>query len=212
MRTLTVSVLAAFITLTAGVDPYRADVNLGVSIDDDGIKGFYLAIGEHFKVPEKEVVVVKKRNVPDEELPVIFFLARHCSVAPEVVIKLRLGGKSFMDICLQYGLTADIFYVPLQHAPGPPYGKAWGHFKKTEKKDWGTIRLTDVDVINFVNLKFISGHYGYSPDEVARMRADGASFVKIHSDIKKAKGPKEKLADSESNKAQPENKGKGNKK
>jgi hypothetical protein len=212
MRTLTVTAFAVIILLAAGAQTSRADVNLGVSIDEDGVKGFYLAIGEHYQVPEKEVVVIKKRNVPDEELPVIFFLARRCEVAPEVIIKLRLGGKSFMDICLQYGLTAELFYVPMQRTPGPPYGKAWGHFKKTKKKDWGTIRLSDVDIVNFVNLRFISNHYGYSPDEVAKMRADGASFVKINGQVKKAKAHKNKLAESEPEKSGPKGKGNGKRK
>ena len=176
---------AAALALTS---PARAGVDVGLSIDDDGVKGFYLAIGEHYRVPEREVVVVRERNVPDEELPVVFFLARHASVAPDLIVKLRLGGMSWIDIALRYNLSPSIFYIDFDRDPGPPYGKAWGHFRNQEKAKWGQIRLPDADIINIVNLKFVSEKYGYSPNEVVKMRARGDKFVAIHKQVKASKG------------------------
>jgi len=121
----------------------KADINLGVSVDNDGLKGFYLSIGEHYQVPEKQIVIVKKKNIPNEEMPVVFFLARQAKTTPEAIIKLRLGGKSWMDITVHFGLNAGIFYVPLKNVSGPPYGKAYGHFKKRNRKEWKSIRLAD---------------------------------------------------------------------
>ncbi len=192
-----------------GVTESRADVNIGLSIGDDGIKGFYLAIGEHYKVAEKEVVVVKKRRVPDEELPVVFFLAVQAGVAPKVIIDLRLKGMSWMDVTLHFGLNAEIFYVPVKVNPGPPYGKAYGHFKNKPKKKWNEIRLVDADIVNFVNLKFISERYGYSPDEIIKMRKKGKNFVAINAEVKKNKGPAKKQSKQLASKGKPNNKSKG---
>ncbi len=196
MRFPTLTALLTVILLGSAAHYCRADVNLGLSIGDDGIKSFYLAIGEHYKVEERIVVKAKESKIPDEELPVVFFLAKHAQVSPGIIIKLHLGGMTYMDICLKYGLTAEVFYVPMKRTPGPPYGKAYGHFKKKKKKNWGTIRFTDIEIANFVNLKFISNHYGHSPDEVAKMRANGTSFVTIHGKVKKVKAPQKKLAKS----------------
>jgi len=168
------------------ISSVSAGVDIGLSIDQDGVKGFYLAIGDHYGVAEKEIVIVRKQNVPDEELPVVFFIARHAEVKPTVLIKMRLSGKSWMDIALHFGLTAEHFYTPLKN-PGPPYGKAWGHFKKKKQTEWKSIRLTDSEITASVNLNFISIHYGYSPDEVATMRSAGKYFVSINSEIKKKK-------------------------
>lgn len=165
----------------------KADVNLGLSIGDEGIKGFYLAIGEHYRVPEKEIVVVRQKQIPNEEIPVVFFLARKAGTSPETIVKLRLEGKSWMDISLHFGLSASIFYVPLKDVSGPPYGKAYGHFKNRQRQEWHEIHLTDIDVINFVNLKFISEHYGYPPDEVVKLRQKGESFMNINTLVKKNK-------------------------
>jgi len=183
------SVLAALALLLAfAVPSARAEVSVGVSVDEDGLKGFYLAIGEHYQVAEKEVVVVRERSVPDEELPVVFFLARHAHVEPGVVVKLRLGGKSWMDIAFHYKLSPEIFYVAFDRDPGPPYGNAWGHFKKRERSQWGSIRLVDADIVNIVNLKFMAEKYGYAPAEIVKMRARGDHFANINKQVKANKG------------------------
>ena len=209
MRVVTVLVLVSLLLLWPSINQCRADVDIGLSIGDEGIKGFYLAIGEHYKVAEKEIVIVKKKKITDEELPVVFFLAQRAGVAPEVIIKLRLGGKSWMEISTSLGLTAEIFYVPVKHTPGPPYGKAYGHFKNKKNNQWGTIKLTDTEVVNFVNLRFISEHYGYSPDDVIKMREKGNSFVAINAAVKKNKGQEKKRSIQLATKEKPQNKGKG---
>jgi len=151
---------------------------------------------------------VSERNIPDDEVPVVFFLASQARVSPDVIINLRLGGKSWMDITLHYGLTAQIFYVPFSADPGPPYGKAWGYYKKRPRSKWGEIRLGNADIVNLVNLKFVSGYYGYSPDQVVKMRSNGKSFVSINSEAKKSKGGPQSKAQKSGSKGK--SKGKGN--
>lgn len=176
-------VFSLFLVFAAGST--KADVSIGVSADNDGIKSFYLSIGEQYRVPEKEIVVIREKKIPDEELPVVFFIAQQARVEPGLVVKLRLEGKSWMDITLHYGLSPAIYYVAFAKDPGPPYGKAWGHYKNRKKDEWKTVRLGDTDIINFVNIKFMSERYGYSPDEVIKMRNKGESFVLVNSKIKK---------------------------
>lgn len=185
-----------------------ADISAGVSIDEDGLSGFYLSIGEHYQVEEKQIVVIRKQNISDEEMPVVFFLAKRAGVEPGVIVKLRISGKSWMEITADFGLTAEIFYVPVSRDPGPPYGKAYGHFKNRERATWGEIWLTDTDIVNFVNLRFISEHYDYSTDEIIRMREKGADFVMINTEVKKNKGQAKKEAAKFA--AEEKDKGKGN--
>jgi hypothetical protein len=163
-----------------------AGIDLGVSIGDGGVKGFYLAMGDFYRVPARNVGVIAGRGIPDDELPVVFFLAARVGVAPGVIVDLRLGGTTWMHICLKYGFGADIFYMPVK--AGPPYGKAYGHYMGKPKSAWKKLKLRDADIVNLVNLKFISGHYGYSAGEVIKMREQGKSFVAIHDNVKKARG------------------------
>jgi len=169
------------------------EVNLGVSIGDKGVKGFYLAVGDYFRVPEREVVVIKERRIPDDEVAVVLFLSHHARVSPSVILNLRLSGRSWMDICFHYHLSPDIFYVPVgQEIKGPPYGNAYGYYNNKKKKNSERSILKDADVVNLVNLKFISEHYGHSPEAVIKMRSEGRNFVAINDEIKKGKKEKQR--------------------
>ena len=201
------AITAALVILTiprAG----RSDVDLGLSIRDGEVRSFYVAVGDYYNVPDRTLVVVRDRNIPDNEVPVVFFLAQQARVSPDVIINLRLGGSSWMDITLRYGLGPQIFYVPLTVDPGPPYGKAYGYYKKRPRSKWGEIRLGDSEVVILVNLKFISSHYGYSPDQVVKMRSGGKNFVSINSEIKKSKGASQNKTEKQNSKGKSKGKGK----
>ena len=43
--------------------------NVSVSGDSRGINGFDLSIGDYYRVPEKEVIVVHERGIPRDEVP-----------------------------------------------------------------------------------------------------------------------------------------------
>ena len=116
-----------------------------------------------------------------------------------------------MEVTTHLGLTAEIFYVEIKKVSGPPYGKAYGHFRNRHRNDWKSIKLLDVDIVNFVNLRFISSHFGYEPDEIVRMREQGQSFVAIHDKIKKAKAGKAKDNDKKEKAKKPKGSGKGKK-
>lgn len=200
-----VKYLFAFILLLFPIPGVAQDFNAGISIGPEGLKSFYLSISNYYKVPEWQVVRTRERQIPDEELPVVFFIAGRAVVKPEVIINLRLGGSSWYDISVKYGIYSNDYYVPLETQPGPPYRKAYGYYKNKPKKEWKKIRLTDEDIINLVNLKFISGYYNYKPDKIAEMRKEGKKFVAINDNIKSEKKDK-------GNKTQVNGKGKGHKK
>lgn len=179
-----VSILFGFLLLISLLaSPVSAETqwSVGLSIGNEGLRNFNLSIGEYYRVPEREVIVVRQRGCRDEELPVVFFLASRARVAPGVIIDLRSRGMSWMDITLHFGLGPEIYYVPVKEVKvGPPYGKAYGHYKKHPKHEWKKIALADDDVVNLVNLRFISEHHGYPPETVMKMRAEGRNFVSIN--------------------------------
>ena len=181
-------VIALFVLSCGQRSVAQTQWKLGVSIGNEGVNGFHFSVGEYYRVPEREVLVVRKRGIPDEELPVVFLLAAQARVAPGAIIDLRLGGMSWMDITLRHRLSPEIYYVPVNGGKvGPPYGNAYGHYKKHPKNEWKKIRLADRDVVNMVNLKFMSEHYGYAPEKVMQMRAEGRQFVAINDSIRKEK-------------------------
>ena len=85
-----------------------------------------------------------------------------------------------MDISARFGISAGVFHVPVREAFGPPFGRALGHFKNTKRSEWGTIRLSDADVVCLVNLKFLSAHHKSSPEAVIKLQRKADGFVKLH--------------------------------
>ncbi len=166
------------------------DVDLGISISDGRLRDFYLAIGDHYGVPPRQVVEVRERyRCPDEDLPVVYFLAARAHVDPGVIFSLRLKRMSWLDIAFHYNLTPDIFFVPVAvERVGPPYGKAYGYYRKYgPARDWRKIVLTDREVVDLVNLRFMSEQYKMAPESVMAMRGRESRFVVINEDIRKGK-------------------------
>lgn len=156
---------------------WAADVGFQISI---GAPGFYLSVGNFFGYPEREVIVIRERGIPDDELPVVFFISHHAHVPPEVIIELRvLRGWTWSRICAYYRIPPVVFYIPVEvyERPYGPYYRHYHHYR--HPKDWERIRLTDHMIVNQVNLIFISKYYNYPPERVIRMREEGASFANI---------------------------------
>jgi len=162
----------------------QQNVNAGVSIGPEGLKSFYLSISNYYSVPEPQVVEIRQRKIPEEELPVVFFIARRAQVKPEVIVDLRLGGYSWYDISVKYGIYPDAYYVPLESPPGPPYGNAYGYYRNKPRNEWREILLSDEDIVNLVNLRFISESNHYKPEKIVEMRKEGNQFVVINHKIK----------------------------
>jgi hypothetical protein len=165
-----------------------AQWSVGISGGSEGINGFSLSIGEYYRVPEREVLVIHERGIYEEELPVVFYIAQRARVYPEEVVDLRLSGMSWMDITLYFGLSPEIYYVPMViQRYGPPYGHAYGYYHNHPRGGWTRNDLHDADIVNQVNLKFISEHQRYAPEKIMRYRSKGRSFIAIDRDISKEK-------------------------
>ncbi len=180
------------LSMTQGTLPAQStQVDLGISVAGGELQSFYLAVSNHYHVPGEEVAAVKERyRFRDEELPVVYYLAARARVKPSVIIDLRMNRMSWLDISLRFGLTPEIFFVPLTvEKVGPPYGKAYGYYKKYRpKKEWKKIVLTDREVVDLVNLKFISEYHKIAPGKVIEMRGKGRNFVSINLEIGKGTG------------------------
>jgi hypothetical protein len=170
-----------------------AQVDLGISISDGRLRSFYIAVGDHYRVAPRAVVDLRTRHrLLDEELPVVYFLAARAHVGPQAVIDLRLGRRSWFEVAVHLGLSPEIFFLPVRaERIGPPYGNAYGYYRKRGRGgDWKALVLSDREVVDLVNLRFLSEYHGMAPDDIIVLRGRQASFIRIHDEIgrSKAKG------------------------
>lgn len=187
MKKIIILFIAALFLMPAAIVSAQS-VSTGISISNGELQSFYLAVGDYYRVPESRVAYVKQHyRVHDEELPVVFFLASRAHVDPQVIIDLRYRQRmSWLNITFHYGLTPEIYYVPVQRV-GPPYGNAYGHYKK-HGKDYRKVVLADADVVNLVNLRFMSEYYGVAAEVVMDRRGKGERFVAMNDRYYKEKG------------------------
>lgn len=181
----------AVLSFTAPLAHSDSRMNIGASFSNGDMNSFYFALGDYYRVPEREVMFIRERRIPDYDIPVVLFISQRARIAPGAIMDLRLAGRSWMDITLHFGLGPDIYYVPVRKVYGPPYGHAYGHYKNKERKDWHKIRLNDHEVADMVNLRFMSEHYGRPPEEVMRLRSGGKSFAGINDEFRRGKPGKE---------------------
>jgi len=213
---LLVIIFFLILEVFSGPAPLSAqNANLGVSFADGRLLGFYFSISKYFNVPSETVIDIRSRyRLADEDLPVVFFIARQARVEPALIIDLRLKGLSWWDISVHFGLSPEVFFVPVTVAKiGPPYGKAYGYYRHYHgQKKWGEVILSDEDIINLVNLKFLAETHQAEPERIMEMRARGLGFVDIHEAIQmqknKGDGPDRGKAGEQKGKSEKKGKGK----
>ncbi len=189
---------AAVFFLMSAATASAQNVSAGISIAS-GNNSFYFAIGDYYHIPHSRVVYVRDHyRIRDEELPVIFFVASRAHVDPQVVIDLRMRRRmSWLDITFHYGLTPEIYYVPVTHV-GPPYGNAYGYYKK-HKDDYRRVVLADADVVNLVNLRFMSDYHSIAPEVVMDRRGRGEKFFVMNDEFHRDKARYRDRNDSRGN-------------
>jgi hypothetical protein len=195
--TCTLSLALSILTLAPALGD-RADAQTAFSVSAH-IGDFHVAVANYYHVPEREVIVIRERRIPDDEIPVALFIAREASVPWGRVVEMRLRGDSWWNISVRLGLAPDVYYVPVAVTPGPPYGRALGHYKKKHRKEWRTIVLTDADIVNLVELRFLTEHYRVAPERVIELRGSNRDFVMVHADLRghDSRGRREKDDDDD---------------
>src|SRR5207249_5992992 len=107
------------------------------------------------------------------DLPVVLFLAQESSRPVDFIVGLRSQGLAWSVIFTQLRVPVDSLFAGIDQDPGPPYGKAWGYWKKHSRE----IRLSDSEVSGLVKIQLGSRWTEASPFELASARGRGGKSV-----------------------------------
>lgn len=162
-------------TTYAGLDvSFGAAVQLG---DDTEV---YVAVSSRYYDQDERNIQKWNRQCKDsDDLAVALFLSRHGHESPDHVFILRSKGLSWWEIGLRLGVPADAWFVPVKRDPGPPYGKAYGHWKKNGKKSSAKMNLSDSDAQNLVAVRMLHEYYGVSIEVAMEWRSSGRDLKDI---------------------------------
>jgi hypothetical protein len=177
--------ISGFVCLIAVTGWVDAQVYTGIKVGKSGgLNGYHLSMGNYFNVPEKEILRCGRRHVLEEELPVVFFLAQKAGKTPGTIVNLHNRGMSWMRIAQHFNLGPRAFYVSAGgEVKKSPYQKVYEYYQGNRSH----IQLSDADVVNMVNLKFMANHYGHDPLEIILMRSKGKTFPDIDDTFRQEK-------------------------
>src|SRR5262245_61799667 len=104
---------------------FRAD-----SVADDTQLFLHLSVKDQGADRASLEPVLPRIRRLDADLPVVLFLARQSGRPPSAVVELRALGMEWALVFGRLHVPIDVLFVGIDRDPGPPYGNAWGYWKK----------------------------------------------------------------------------------
>ena len=138
-------------------------------VSDDNQYFLNLAVGDSGYDRRVLEPIVPRLRAVEVELPVVLFLARQSGRPIEHIVDLRARGLAWSVVFSQLNVPFDVLFAGIDRDPGPPYGNAWGYWRKNPR----AVRLSDADITGLVSVQIGARVGGLSPYEVARERGKG---------------------------------------
>ncbi|HYV84422.1 MAG TPA: hypothetical protein VFB49_00775 [Patescibacteria group bacterium] len=152
------------------------NATIGLKVNDDA-RFFLNLTNEHYAVPEPTAVAVVKRCPrPQDDYPVVMLLARASGRSADAILSMRLHGAPWVDVFARCQVSPDVLFVGMDRDPGPPYGHAWGYWKKHDHGGDARAALSDVQITDLAKLQIVSGYYHVSPYTVVAERQRGSTI------------------------------------
>ncbi len=169
---------AAFLAGMLGTAPAAAAVNVDVGVlwnpNPSNDSQVYLHLSNvTYPMPREEVMeVFPTLRDPYADYPVLAFIASSSRVSMGTVWRFRRAGHSWFETMLHFGVQPDYLFIELPTPPGPPYGKAYGHWRK-DHYGVSPKNVTDADVQYWVGLRTAARYYGAGASMVAEWNKAG---------------------------------------
>ncbi len=149
-------------------------------VTNDSQYFLHLAVGDA-ALPRQviEPVLPRLRSV-ESDLPVALFLAKQSGRPLDFIVSLHSQGVSWSLIFGKCGVPIDLLYAGIDRDPGPPYGKAWGYWKKHGRSAW----IPDPDVVGLVQVQLGQRFCAVPAYTLAEERGRGMSVYTVVADKK----------------------------
>ncbi len=172
-----------FLWLTAGLLgslPAGAFAGGGVDADlgeefvgGDDTRLFHAIVARYFEAETADVSRLGARWTDPDDLAVGLFVAGRAGQPPASVFDLRRRHPSWWDVGVACGLPADAWFVPVTKPPGPPYGRAYGHWQKLRDERVPLPALDDGQTRDLVAVRLLHEYFGVPVETAMSWRAGG---------------------------------------
>jgi hypothetical protein len=139
------------------------DVAVGMNVNED--TRIFLNVTNQVWHPP--ATFIQECRYPEDDFPVVSFLAYQSHRDPSFILHLRSEGYPWSEIFYRLRVDPGVLFIGIDHDPGPPYGKAWGYWRKNGGPGrHERMRFSDRDVVGLVKVQTVSRHFGASPYSV----------------------------------------------
>jgi len=170
------AVAVALATMLLAGPARAADLFFSATLDlpvGEDARFFLNLTNRHYAPPQPVAVdIVSRCAQPGDDFPVVMLLAEASGRDPGTILAMRLGGRSWSAVFVKLNVSHDVLFAGLDHDPGPPYGRAWGHWKNHHgpKKKFA---LPDDQVVALAKLQTVSAYYRVNPYRVTSEMRNG---------------------------------------
>lgn len=154
--------------------PAHAGVELQGSLSWRSDDFFVTAAARHYDRDPGQVVDYGRRFGSADDLSVALHLSKVSGDSLAELALLRDRGMGWWDISMRIGADPSVWFVPVTRDPGPPYGKAWGHYKKHGKSSAGW-KMSDDECRDWAAVRFLHDTVGMSVDAAFEARRSRSS-------------------------------------
>ena len=156
------------------------DISFGVNAPVGGDGNLFFSISSRYFDRQPQVVQNWGQRFPNpDDLAVFLQICSQSHQSPDVVFNYRKMGLSWYDVGVRVGLPVSVWYVPVAQDPGPPYGNAYGYWRKHERNPGYPVRLSDRQARDLVAVRMAHEYYGVAPETAMDWRRGGANVQAI---------------------------------
>jgi hypothetical protein len=166
--------LLALLAVCGWHGPVRAgtDIDFGTKIRAADDSELFMAIASrYFGRDPADVRDWRSRYRDPDDAAVALFLSARSGKNQDAVSRLRSGGRSWWEVGRKLEVQPADWFVPCPYRPGPPYGNAYGYWRKYESNHKHRFELKDREARDLVAVRMLHDYYGMSPAEAMKWRA-----------------------------------------
>jgi hypothetical protein len=184
IRTLSFAVAIALAVLQPAA-PARAgtsfDFLFNVShVSNDNQYFLNLMVGHYGYDREALEPTLPRLRYLDNDLPVVLFLAHESDRPVDFIVDLRARGLSWSVVFTRLNVSPSVLFVGIDRDPGPPYGNAWGYWRKHPKG----FAYSDNDIAGLVKVQVGTRYAHATAWDLAHERGRGRPVAVIVADKK----------------------------
>lgn len=126
-RTILALALLALVPLLAAA---QTRLHARLDILDGRVNGFTFALSDEYRVPERDICAVRNEGLCDDDMREVLYIYTHSHYPLRHIARLRMRGATWTELYRWCGVERPV----VTRWDGPPYGKAYGFYKKHGNK------------------------------------------------------------------------------